>query len=226
MNIINNISRDGLSEGKNYQMGFGFLKQISENEFETVTAISACREYLNDVAYTENLDKPTNIYGLSYEKKGLLENDNCFMLSSILKRKNGKNYTEYSTYHLDLENFKTVSEKVQALLNNVEDFLGITNKTEVTKLEDNLIFIKFDKIWLSSSYLISLYSLLARVAQQYNNSDIFNYLTNYNDNYGDTYNAQALPRLIKRFKEKGFPQQRELVRANSIHSEGIMSYKF
>lgn len=226
MKITNNISRDGLSEGKNYQMGFGFLKQISENEFEAVTAISACREYLNDVAFTENLGTPTKVYGLSYEKKDLLENDNCFMLSSILKRKNGSTYTAYSTYNLDLDNFKTVSEKVQSFLNKVEDFLDIKNKTEVIKLEDNLIFIKFDKIWLSSSYAISLYSLLARVSQKYDNSDIFEYLTKYIDNYGDTYSAQALPRVLKRFKEKGFPNQRKLVNANSIHSEGIMSYKF
>ncbi len=59
--IINKKTRNNLGEGKNYQMGFGFLKKTGENEYINITAISACREYLNDIIAWQYFPEPLQI---------------------------------------------------------------------------------------------------------------------------------------------------------------------
>ena len=101
--IKNNKNRDSLNEGKNYQLGFGFVKKKRYNVYEVITPISACREYLNDVAYSENTGNKISAHGLSYEKNNILEDNYIYLLTSVLKQKTRSSYINYKNYEEDIE---------------------------------------------------------------------------------------------------------------------------
>jgi len=43
--------RNNLAEGRNFGMGFGFLKKLSNTKYKTIMPISPCKDYINDVLY-------------------------------------------------------------------------------------------------------------------------------------------------------------------------------
>ena len=75
MEIINNFDRLKLSEGRNFGIGFAFLKKITNNKFETLNAFTACKDYLNDLIYVETTKKNlTRIHGFKHEITNELDN--------------------------------------------------------------------------------------------------------------------------------------------------------
>ena len=183
--ITDSQNRGILSEGRNYQMGFAFCKKVTDKKFETVQPISPCKDYLNDVVYSEHTGKKITACGLKYEKTGIF-GDNAYLAFKIQPRQNDKGYEIKQTngvreYNKDKENLSKNYKNIQTLLNYVEEGLKV-EKTKVVKGSDGTFLAKADKFWTSKIYLTSLYSLLIRMGQFYDGKKSpKEFLDSYND---------------------------------------------
>ena len=68
MTITEKHDRNVLIEGRSSGMGFAMLKKDKTN-YETVNPLSPCKDYLNEVVFTENTGYPTKAHGLDYKEK-------------------------------------------------------------------------------------------------------------------------------------------------------------
>lgn len=157
MEIILNPNRGNLSEGRTYGIGFAFCK-VEPNRIEGVDAISTCKDYLNDFVWSEKFKIDSKkIHGYQHEYVGFFENKkhHTSMLISILDSP-----VEKSTM---LSNYKNI----ESLLNSFEEILNIKYKTRIKRIDENLYLIQFSKYWVQETALISVFSLLCRIAYLY-----------------------------------------------------------
>ena len=165
--IINNQDRSVLNEGRNSGMGFAFLKQKSKFEFETVQPPSPCKDYLNEVVFTENTGVPTKAHGFVYSKKLDIFDASFYLAINIVKSKaDNFSYTGYSFESLQ-KSLKTNYKNMEYFINYFEKELNL-KKSKFQKTEgDEYIFISGSKAWVKSTIAISLYSLLVRASISY-----------------------------------------------------------
>lgn len=230
--IINNQNRAILSEGRSNNMGFAFCKIVNGDNYETIQPISPCKDYLNDVIFAERTNKSISAYGLKLKNsQGLFEGGKlAYMAIAMCPYKypndyNNKGFIEDSAklakYHKHLEYF----------INYFEEILGIDAQTNtiITEVSDNLYLIELPLIWTESTYMISLYSLLLRAAQNYNDTNInpLEFLEK-----GDVYSpdksliVSALPKIKDILQFGPLPQDFSKLRGDtSTHNLGIVSYK-
>jgi hypothetical protein len=223
MNLVNNLRRESLNEGKNYGMGFSICKQIDENTIKTIIPISSCKDYLNDVVFNETTNKPIKAYGCSLkEKSNLYDNNYFYMVVEILPYICGNIY-------------KNQIEDTELLLNNRDSLLSFMNQIETLLLvdlsefivcenNDNVVIIKVPIYWLKATYLISLYSLLLRIGLYYDNSDVLSYLKNFNKTSDAYLINTAYSKLIKLIKRNLIPDVQDFSKLSmdtSIHNYGI-----
>jgi len=165
MQIVDNQNRKRLEEGRNYGMGFAFLKQVAINTYETVQPISQCKDYLNDVVYSEATGKRCEAYGLSYEKQGIFEGSHGYICFSILDYHSGDRYQHKQS---EIENVTKNFKNIEGLLNYYEDeVFGLDSFTEIEQVDTNMWFAKIPVFWCSATFLISLWSLLVRASIWY-----------------------------------------------------------
>jgi len=178
--IINNQDRNVLNEGRNSGMGFAFLKQKSKFEFETVQPPSPCKDYLNEVVFTENTGVPTKAHGFVYSKKLDIFDDSFYLTINIIKSKAGNfSYTDYSFESLQ-KSLKTNYKNMEYFINYFEEELNL-KKSKFQKTEGGeYIFISGSKAWVKSTIAISLYSLLVRASISYTDKTMcpLNFLKN------------------------------------------------
>lgn len=176
MKIIDNKNRDVLSEGRNSQMGFAFCKQLKSLVFETVQPISPCKDYLNDVIWSENTNKTISACGLKYKKEDILNNEKVFLAFKICPRQRTSGYERSEngvkyTMEDDVKNLRKNYKNIQLLLNYLEEKLKIKNKSIIALSDDKKTYLaKLNPFWVSKLYLVSLVSLLIRMGQFYDGS--------------------------------------------------------
>ncbi|MFW6312251.1 MAG: hypothetical protein ACOC1K_08475, partial [Nanoarchaeota archaeon] len=132
MKIINNHTRNGLHEGRNYGMCFGFLKKITNSKFETTTPISACKDYLNDALYAEKTGRILpSIYGFKYDKinnnVGKFYTYLGIRIEQTLERDTHYDQNEYKA---DLKNLENNYKNLENFMNQLEEKIGIYHKTK------------------------------------------------------------------------------------------------
>jgi hypothetical protein len=186
--VVINGNRAVLTEGRQYQLGFGFCKKLEDGTFETVQPLSCCKDYLNDVVYSEHTGRPFTVYGLSTIKHGIFS-DVAYLAIKILPQKSGGAYrpgSPYSCTHdmmVDIKNLKNNYLKIECGINNVEKALNIEGPyTTITpsKNDPDLFLITLSAWWVRSTHCISLYSLLIRMLQFWNGEgDSINWLRSY-----------------------------------------------
>jgi hypothetical protein len=149
---VNN--RELLHEDRNNGVGFAFLKKVEE-EYHTAHALSPCKDYLNDVVFTENTGYPLSIYGLSYKKQNIFD-DAAYMAIKIVKSKDNSYY--YSKdIEVDKAYLKSNYKNIQNLINYFEERLELNSFTILEEAEDDYFLIIFPLDWCISSYAISLF---------------------------------------------------------------------
>lgn len=167
--LIDKTDRKKLCEGRNSQMGFAFLKKLSDDEYEAVQPISPCKDYLNDVVWAEHNDKPIGVYGLSYKKVGIFNDDYNYIAIQLLKTTGGTyhNGTNGGTLEKDQENLHTNIDSLEKVIHYVEEKLGCPNRTKIDRFTSNTdqYLVAVPMFWCHSTNMISLYSLLLRMAQ-------------------------------------------------------------
>ena len=164
MKIIDEKDRSVLCEGRNYGLGFAFLKPEEDNTFSTVQPISPCKDYLNDVVYSEASGKPFHAYGLDTVKNNIFTKPAAYMAMSICKK--GRSRSTYSNYDEDMELIDGNIDGMLRFINEIDKRMGMA-PTEIRKIRKNLKVAVFDKRWCEGTYLISLYSLMLRIGLYY-----------------------------------------------------------
>ena len=203
---INGNTRSKLFEGRNYQMGFAFAKKLDEDTFQLVQPISPCKDYLNDVIFSELTGRKLSIHGCKSEKNDIFDK-HAYLCFSIMPKKtttdpyNGKQMSD------EIENLSKTYLIIQKMINDVEDSFKVEERTEIFKVEDNLYLAIVPLYWTMSTWAISLYSLLIRAFQYVKEYVPFMPLLEEYPYYIEQMLVmQALPK-IKFIAEKGFPKQ-------------------
>jgi hypothetical protein len=235
--LINEKDRTKLCEGRQYQMGFGFAKKIEKNVYEMIQPISACKDYLNDVVYTESTGKSIGaVFGFHYgDKKDLFKNNDPYLVFSILdykippKLETQRTSYPTSTFIADKERLNKNYLEIQKMINDIEDLLKVKKKSEFIKIDDNLFLSKMDMFWVSGTHLISLYSLLIRAFQHSDGyQDPMKFLESYPYNIEQILVQGALPRL-KNIISGGYnpkePNDKIPYSVYLIHNCGILAYQ-
>lgn len=232
MKIIKKHSRDNLAEGRNYGMCFGFLKKISNTEYETVTPISACKDYLNDALYAEKTGRIlSEIYGFQYEKvNNIISKFYTPMGISVEGTLDGHSSYDQNDLKVDQKNFNKNYKNVENFINQLEEEIGIYHKTKIFKANDGLFLVKMPTFWTKRIYLLSLYTLLLRAFQKYT-PDITarEAIKKGNVFKGDAFMVTPIQNKIETILKGELPKQDFRLNASSgeIHNNsGIVNYKF
>lgn len=222
--IIETGSRDILNEGRQNQMGFAFLKDLGKNKFKTLNAISPCKDYLNDVVYSEQTGKNCSAYGLTTNKENIFNGVEAYLAVKICPNLNG---TPYQGQDEDTKNLNENFKKMEEFINHFEEKLKLDIKTIVNKVSDNLFHVKISNYWVQYTYLISLWSLLLRCGQFYKDGDKDKFLSTFSK-LNDSYNvANTIPKL-NRLIDGELPKQNweNFYGGVDVHNTGIVSFKF
>jgi hypothetical protein len=196
--IVNNLQdeRKNLMEGKKSGLGFAFAKHNKENDtYETIMPISTCKDYLNDVVVSERLGEGIGqIYGFDYKPIKLFNDDHNFLVCKDIGVK---------------DNSSLKVDNINSLINKIEDMLGIENKSKAFASNDDQILIYVSNQWCKEGYLISMFSLLARIGVRYNpDKDPIEFLQTKNVYDNESWmTGKNIPMLIDKIKEHGFFKQ-------------------
>lgn len=166
MKILDNQNRSKLAEGRNIGFGFAFLN----DKLETVQPFSPCKDYLNEVVYSEKVNKKSSAYGLTYEPQSIFKN-NIRLAFKVLNNSNSTNdlnETLRSKLNIDYKS-------IQKLLNRLENHFNIPLST-IHKANDDIYVLELDKWWVEDTWRISAYSMLVRNALGYKRFSIYNHL--------------------------------------------------
>jgi hypothetical protein len=221
--LINNTDRNKLSEGRSYQMGFGFAKKTDNDTYEMVTPISACKDFLNDVVWTEAVKKPSNVYGLLYEKQDIYDKEYAYIVISILNKKSGT----YSEYEKDVERLENNYKILESFINFFEETLTEDIFTKIDKIEDNKYLVKVPLLFIRGTYLISLYSLLLRAGQYWDGKqNPEDFLNTFNAFLPDVALVKQSFVKLKKLIEKGYVEQdlSKLPSTDIAHNCGIITF--
>jgi len=221
--ITDSNDRTKLGEGRTTGMAFAFLKQVTFTKYEAVQALSPCKDYLNDIIAAENLNTPAVACGLKYTPQGLFKNDDPLCYIGIKIVTTNRSSVRYTEMEKDIIRLKTSYTKIQELLNEIEYRLGIEHLTTITPIEDDYYLISLSKKWISSTYMISLHTLLTRIGQYFNDgTTMLDRLNNMSPIDGSLW-AGASPRLNQILKTKTLPIQTFEGPPGNYHGRGIMN---
>jgi hypothetical protein len=215
-----------LSEGRNYQMGFAFCKKESHGKYSTVQPISACKDYLNDVVYSEMTGKPCAAYGLSVKKENIYDEEAgyAYMVIKILPYQRSSNYPNQEK---DMQNLKENYKLLEKFINYFEEKKGLPHLSQITEIDEDRFFIRVPLFWCRATYLTSLYALLLRVGQFWKGDNSpQEYLDKFSNEFQpDSYMIPQIRPKLKKILTQEIPPQ-DLVKLGSsgnyaIHNFGI-----
>lgn len=159
------FNRKELSEGRTFGIGFGILKKNSNKKYETLHAITACKDYLNDFVFIENTKKPlSKIHGFKHFYTGELVNKRFFYLSISAVEKNHTGDGGWKNLVKCRDILKTNIKTLIFNINKLEEYLGIfSSRTSLKGIsKDGNIVLRVPIFWSKFPFLISLYTLFLR----------------------------------------------------------------
>lgn len=219
--------RKVLNEGRNAGMGFAMLRKVSKDNYETVQPISPCKDYLNEVIFTEKNNIGTSGCGLVYPKKlDIFTDKEAYMVIVIQHAKEGegdnkeKNYHSYSTFEEDFECLKNNYKNIQNFVNYFEDILQFNRKTEIKEASDNQYLVTLPIEWCQSTPAISLYSFLLRVSLTYTEGNPIEFIEKLSSENIDKYLSNSILPRIKKILEN-----RDLLKQEPNSLEQAEKYK-
>src|SRR5690606_12020630 len=151
--VTEKFDRSKLAEGRNFGFGFAFLNKIEEGNFETLNAFTACKDYLNDLVYVENTNKPLDmVYGFEHTYKGNIINNDYFYLGVRALNSKGSN-TRHPLFNSIEQTLTNNYENLVKFLNKLEEKFDFPN-TEFEHLEEGVLVLKVSTCWARAGFLI------------------------------------------------------------------------
>lgn len=173
ISVEDKFNRGILNEGRNYGLGFAFIKKESEDKYKALMAFTACKDYLNDFVYVEGTGKALgNAHGFKHEYVGIFKDKDHFYLGlKPLHRNHGGVYAGFdSVDKLLRDNHKNIL----TFLNKLEEELGCKDlsKFEAYDLESKTLIFKAPIFWTKFSFMFSMYGLLIRCFMNVTEEDL------------------------------------------------------
>ena len=231
---INEVCNRGkLLEGRIQGMAFAFLIPNGENTYDTIFAMSPCKDFLNEPLFTENTGCESQAFGLKCEKPiGIFNDEYAYIGIQWVKSKGNEYSITKNGYEEAVQQLRNNYQNIQKFLNIIEDKLEFSLRTIIEEANDDRYLIKVPKEWTGSTIMISLYSLLTRAAILYDGEkDIIKYLTEYEYIVDDKYLIKSMiPRLEviletkKLVPQPPFDEERAKKGQFSPHNLGILSW--
>lgn len=224
--FIDKQKRAVLGEGRNYGVGFAFCERDG-NTVATIMPISSCKDYLNDVIWSEVRDKEIVNYGLVTKKLGLFENTQFATIAFKVCGKGASNPQPYPAMDKDIASYKANRCEIEASMNVIEERLGLDHPTRIIE-QDGVYIATISLWWCKATYRISLWSLLVRALRHKSDKgDPIAYLATVTDedqnilNYGNEAALKKLKRMIA-----GCIPEQDLFALNDPHDIGINRFPF
>lgn len=213
-------SRADLIEGRCDGMAFAFCRKVGEGSFETVNALSTCKDFLNDQLYSEQSGKPYTRWGYKATKVGCLDGA-LYLAVTMLPNKHSK----IPDQTLNLKALMGNIPHIQAGLNTIEERLKQDGRTKLHAVGESLVLVEAPLFWGSSTYALSMMTLLLRCLLLYDGStSLDDFLKKPQGRYDDeSYLRTALSKLDIMSKA-GLPKQ-TFTEAIDYHNAGIVSWK-
>ena len=230
-NVIEKKNRGDLGEGRSSGMGFAFLKKAKGDEFHTVQPLSPCKDYLNEVVFTENTGIGSQAHGLVYPKKNDIFNEVAYLAIKIVPDHGSTSYMYGKTIDIDKQHLKDNHKNLEKLMNYFEEQLDIVGRTFIEEANDDYFILRVPVEWTHSTVNISLYSLIVRIGMVYTaEEDPMTFLKNYKYNSMDKDLLNGIrPKLTKILENKKlipqppFDEKRAKEKQWNPHDVGIWS---
>lgn len=226
MKIIDKQNRAVLGEGRTAGVGFAFLKRLKPKEYETVMPLSPCKDYLNDAVYGEHLNVSVGACGLKYTPQQIFNTKKRYLAIKVLKNNRSDGYSlPNRTFEGDKKKLAENYKNIEGLLNWIEERLEIS-KTKIYAANDDMFTVVFDPYWTETTYGISLYTLILRMAIDYDGSvPPHEFLNSYNQAHEISLWNQARQRLFFMLKGIKLEQKFDPKTGGGIHSHGILFWQ-
>lgn len=160
-----------LNEGRTTELEFSFVKKVNENEYVNVSPHSTCKDYLNDQVHAEIKQKTApEIYGFKAKPLGIFKEKKPMVVFNMRNNTNNK----------VKELFKKNIDNLIYFVHSVEDYLGISEKSEFEPIDiinskgcnsDKVLkgyIVTFSNDWVQKTYLISCFAYLIRMGFELN----------------------------------------------------------
>lgn len=132
---------------QSYSLRYTYLKHVGENNYVEFFYPVKCKDFLNDILYAEETQKPVYIYGLSYDPR----------VDKIDRDK-----TRLALHFPSLEAKKKTIENL-SFLHKLEKENGLEPTVITECYEHHLIaMVEGDPYWQKATYLISFYTSFLR----------------------------------------------------------------
>lgn len=220
------LPRSVLWEGRSQGMGFAFCKRAGEMLF-TVQPVSPCKDYLNDVLYSEHTGKPYIACGLVTKKEDIFTYGKGYILFYICGAGASRN-SEYPEMKKDIEALREGHRNIELGINMIENRLRLqTERTSIFSHGPNHYVAEVPLFWCQYTYLISLWSLMVRNLFRWDANgtlDPIAFLESKCDPM-DMYNMKTALEKLKRMIDGEIPVQ-DWDKTPSPHGMGIVVFEF
>lgn len=215
-------TRKKLAEGRDYGVGFTHAKR-KDTQLVAIQALSPCRDYINDVIYSEVTGKTYSAHGQDSKREGIFEDGNSYLIFGVCKR--GRELYEYDGYKRDYDSLAANYKTLQKFINYFEKSFNIKQKSVILKLKENRYVCISSLFWADATYKASLLSFLLRVGIYYEAGNPMEYLDNFSQNDSDKMLYNSFKSKLKLMLGGFFPKQ-DLNSLTNVHNTGIVTFKF
>lgn len=229
--FVNNLQgeRTKLNEGRSQGDAFAFCKKTAPGVFEAIQPLSTCKDYLNDVVWSENTGNSGLFYGLQSKPCGCFGGRYAYIAISILPHARDPNYKHPKHDKLVEGLISLCNPKRPSLLRQAEEALDVKWKTKFFDAGEGVVIAVLPRFWTEYMYLISLWSLLTRLDITYDGKlDLVKYMETYS--WDDTYVVKGvlprLKRLIKGERPKQPMPDAKSANTYNVHNAGAYTFSF
>ncbi len=205
--LVDKLVRKGLVEGRNYGIGHGFCKREGD-VVTTIMPITACKDFLNDVVYSERSGKDHFIYGFYTKKLGIFVGPYAHLAMNVCKM--GTNpEVAYETYDKEVneldKNYLNIQQAIQRIEVELTTKNPIEGLTTIYPAQDHKFICEIPIWWTGATFLISLWGLCIRNLVDYSGGCPIEHLEK---NQGlDAYNLKAAIPKLRYIIANGAPRQ-------------------
>ena len=194
---------------------FAFMRKIKTGLYEGIMPFTTCKDYLNDVLRTEQVN-PSNYThsGLAYSKTNFLNKDINYIAISFKGDDSKK------------KNLDTNIKKLQILIHDFEDMLDIKKHIKIEISDTGQHLLTYDAKWNKECYTMSLLAQLIRTAVLWDfKGSFFEFVQDTDISHKDIDYMRTVIKKEGRLNfliENGFVKQKYPKVAQMIHSHGIV----
>lgn len=221
-----NGKRSDLGEGRNVGMGYAMAIPTTDG-YETIMPFTCCKDFLNDVVVreVEPTIKEGKVFGFTYDytTAPIRNREHCYMALRILLGQHS------SSELFDAPNTVKLLQKADVIikaLNQVESKYNLSLSEPY--FGEDFLLIEYDPRWARTTVLMSLFTLIIRIAFYWDGKTDFNEFMNKGEKYCSqdrmlaqsalkVLNNASIEQLLEALPEKG-------TSVSSHHSCGVCWY--